>query len=110
MATPVATANGLTLPLVGICFDLTVLTTDGTTKNSFTLTGFNAGFVVNGALVLNVYTTSAGDSPATPQASYASVDKFTLAKDPSDPTQVLLDLYVKDTTTAGATIVQVLVY
>ena len=103
-----STATPFSLPLVGRLVTVTAPTNiDGTTANAITATGFQPDFVVNGAMVFNCYS---NDTDGTPQQSAASVDLKSLKKDPSDSTQVLFDLYVKDASTGGKTIVQILVY
>ena len=85
------------LPLVGQAYTVTAISnTNGTTANSLVLTGIPQNFAVHGLLIFPVSRTTGGK---TPQAFYAAYDATTLVVDPSDSSQVLVDVYVMATTT-----------
>jgi hypothetical protein len=84
------------LPLVGFGYEVTAITnTNGSTANSLTLTGIPEDFVPQGLLIFPISRTTGGK---TPQAFYAAYDASTLQVNPSDSTQVLVDVYVMATT------------
>lgn len=77
--------NNQTFPLVCREFILTGLT--GAAKNSVVLTGFSPNFVINGAFVFPL-----GTGTTLTGCCY-DPDPTTFIKDPTDPTQVLIDIY-----------------
>lgn len=71
-------------------------------KNSFVLTGVPQGFVpIADNFQIFVRTTS---NAATPAAGYATLDEASLIIDPTDSTQVLVDVY------ASSSIKQALIF
>lgn len=96
-------------PVVGYCFDITGCTENGTTANSVTCAGIAPDYVVNGVMVVECLTESAG--AATPLAAYASVDTDSIVNNANSAQTVVFDLYVLSTGGAGTnTTTRVIVY
>ncbi|TAK94593.1 hypothetical protein EPO05_06120 [Patescibacteria group bacterium] len=96
-------------PVVGYAYDITGCTENGTSANSITCGGIAPDFNVNGILVVDCSTKSAG--AATPLAAYASVDTDSIVNNANSAQTVVFDLYVFSTGGAGVdTTVRILVY